>query len=308
MQRLEINVLPTSLSVIQALGDVDSFIIGEQDFALRLPVYFTREEMIEAIHLIKAQNQQVFIAVNKLIHEDELQKVESYLKEMSQYPVDGFVFGDLSVYQMAKRLGVTSKLVYNPETYVTNYKTVRFFGQKDIKRVAIAKEITLEDIKIIGNESNVEVEVLGHGATNMFHSKRDLVTSYFNFIKYDDAPKHHNQPLYLIEEKRQEEQYPMIEDQNGTHIFSSYDLCTINYLDEIIQSNVTSIRIDGLFKNDQVLKEIVFIYKEAIDDFYQDKDLYRSKQEDYLQRLNMIEGIRQFNSGFLFKKTVYKGD
>jgi U32 family peptidase len=307
MHALEITVSPTSYQSLQINTDADAFIIGEAAYSLRLPYYFTHQELIEAIALIKHNKQKVYVAVNKIIHEYELEQVEQYLAKISQYEVDGFIFGDLSVYRMAKRLNLTHQLIYNPETYVTNYESVNFYSRKGIKRVSIAKEITLEDIKEIGLHTKMEIEILGHGALNMFHSKRDLVTNYFKFIKYDEPTHFQNQELYLIEEKRQEEKYPILEDQNGTHIFSGSDLCTIDYLDVFIESGMTSIRIDGFLKNDHVLKEIVSVYRQAINDYINNKEKYQSNKQAYLETLKGIEGIRPFNTGFLFKKTVYKG-
>jgi U32 family peptidase len=307
MSALEITVSPTSYQSLQTITDADAFIIGEAAYALRLPYYFTHQELIDAIQLIKSNQQKAYIAVNKIIHEYELKDVEAYLADLSQYGVDGFIFGDLSVYRMAKRLNLINQLIYNPETYVTNYESVNFYARKGIKRVSIAKEITLEDIKEIGQHTEMEIEILGHGALNMFHSKRDLVTNYFKFIKYDEPSNFHNQELYLIEEKRQEEKYPIIEDQNGTHIFSGSDLCTIDYLDVFMESGITSIRIDGFLKTDEVLKEIVSLYRKAINDYQSNKENYQNNKQDYLETLKGIEGIRPFNTGFLFKKTVYKG-
>ena len=305
MCNLELTVLPTSMASLIEI-EADAFIIGEAEYALRLPNYFSHDEVIDAIKHIKRKHKKIYLAINKIIHEYELEKFESYINEML-HDIDGFIFGDLSVYQMAKRLGVVNKLIYHPETYVTNYETVNFYGRKQIKRVSIAKEITLEDIEMIGTKSSLEVEVMGHGAINMFHSKRDLVTNYFQFIKDEEPTNHHNKELYLIEEKRQDEKYPIIEDQNGTHIFSGYDLCTVNYLDHLIESGITSIRIDGFFKSDKVLKEIVSVYKKAITDYQLSKETYLTNKQDYLDLLNNIDGIRPFNTGFLFKKTVYKG-
>lgn len=302
---IELVVSPTSFDFIKRCDFCDSFIIGEENFGLRLAHYFSHKEIIDIIDLCQSRNQKVYLAVNKIIHEDELDKFTDYINTVSKLNIEGIIFGDLAVYQIARKFDLIHKLVYNPETYITNYESVRFFAKKGIKRVSLAKEITLEDITTIANKKDLEIEILAHGAINMFHSMRNLVTNYFRFLKHQEPHIHHKEKLFLLEEKR-DDKYPIIEDQNGTHVFNSYDLCTINYLDRFIENNVTSLRIDGLFKTDNVLFEITRIYKQAIEDYYTNKDKYTQNKETYLKQLNEIENIQPFNEGFLFKKTIYK--
>ncbi|HEY8364239.1 MAG TPA: peptidase U32 family protein [Haloplasmataceae bacterium] len=304
---IELVVSPTSLDFIKQCDFSDAFIVGEEKFGLRLPHYFTNNEILEIIDLCHSRNQKVYIAINKIIHEEEIPLIDAYMGKLTNLNVDGIVFGDLAIYQLAVKYQLVSKLMYNPETYITNYESVRFFSSFGIKQVTLAKEITLEDICQISRQEIMEIDILGHGALNMFHSMRELVTNYYRFLKQDDPEKHHNELLYLIEEIR-DDKYPIIEDQNGTHVYSAYDLCTVNYLDVFIENKIKSIRIDGLFKSDKELYEITKIYREAINDYYLDKNLFNIKKSTYLDRLKNIENIRPFNEGFLFKKTIYKGD
>jgi putative protease len=304
---LELIVSPTSLSFIKSCDFCDGFIIGEKDKGLRLAHYFTKNEIKEIIDICKKRKQKVYIAANKIIHETELISFDNYLKQLADLEIDGIIFGDLAIYQLAKKYQLTNKLIYNPETYITNYESVHFFAQLGIKRVSIAKEITLDDIITIANKKYLELDILGHGAINMFHSMRDLVTNYFRFLKQDNPSLHHNESLYLIEEKRADK-YPLLEDEAGTHVFSASDLCTIEYLDKFIEHQVTSIRIDGIFKSCQELLEITKIYHKAISDYCSNKNYYLENKAKYTEALLKIENIRPFNDGFLFKKTIYKGD
>lgn len=308
MSKLELTVLPTSLSVIKKLDKADAFLIGEKEFGLRLPIYFSFDEIKEIIYTCKEREQKIFIAVNKIIHEKELTEVDEYLNKLSTFKnIDGIVFGDLAVYQLSKKYNLLDKLIYNPETYLTNYQSVNFFANKGMKRVSISKEITLEDIKTIAAKKLTEIEILGHGVSNMFHSKRDLISNYFKYLNHLNVNKYNEKELYMIEEIRNEK-LPIIQDQFGTHVFSGYDLCTIGYLDQLIESNISSIRINGLFKEDNTLIEIFNIYRKAIDDYYFSKDSYLKNRNNYIEDLKRIDNIRPFNEGFLFKKTKYKGE
>lgn len=302
---IELVVSPTSLDVIKKCDYCDAFIVGEKDKALRLPHYFSLEEIIDIIDICKNRKQKVYLAINKIIHEGELEKFSQYLDLIKDLTIDGIIFGDLAIYQLAKKYYIVDKLIYQPETYITNYKSAEFFAQKGIKRVVLAKEITLEDICIIASNKTTEIEILGHGALNMFHSMRYLVSNYFRFLKDDNPEKFRNEQLYIIEEKR-EDKYPIVEDDYGTHVFSANDLCTVNHLDTLIENNVDSIRIDGILKSDDELLSIVIIYRQAILDYYEDKNKYLKNKELYLKKLIDIKNIRPFNEGFLFKKTIYK--
>jgi len=304
---LEIVVSPTSKQFIDRCEYCDAFILGEQHFGLRLAANFTLTEIKEIIPIVKKRKQKVYIALNRIIHEDHLSEVDEYLSEIRSLDIDGIIFGDLAVLRLARKYNLVEKLIYNPETLITNYETVRFFSNYGIKRVCLAKEITLDDIKLIGSKHRLEIEVLGHGVMNMFHSYRDLLTNYYRFLKHANLEEVRNQELYLIEEHRTDK-YPILEDEHGTHVFSGYDLCTVNYLDDFIENNITAIRIDGLFKDDDTLLEIVKVYQKAIKDYYDAPSLYKSNKEHYLNLLKNIPRIRPFNDGFLFKKTIYKGD
>lgn len=303
---LELIVSPTSYNLVKNCEFCDAFILGEEQYSLRLAHYFSFEEIVDLIDICKNRQQKIYIAVNKIVHEAELNKIDKYLSELSKLNIDGIIFGDLGVYNLARKYKLENKLIYNPETYVTNYESTRFFAKKGIKRVSIAKEITLEDILLIGSKEIIEIDILGHGAVNMFHSMRDLVTNYFKFLKSNKTDKHTNEQLYLIEEIR-DGKYPILEDQNGTHVFSEKDLCTINYLDMFIENHVSGIRIDGLFKKDEELLNIIKIYRKAISDYQVNKQVYVNKKTNYLENLEKIENIRPFYEGFLFKKTIYKG-
>lgn len=305
MKPIELVIQALDFDSLDKLTMADALIVGEKEYGLRLPHYYTHDEIIRAIEKIKKRSQRVYVAINSIFHEPELARLERYLVEMKDYPIDGFIFGDLAVYQIAKSFHFVDRLIYNPETYITNYMSVRFFKEKGIKRVALAKEITLEDIIKIGRETDMELEVLVHGAVNMFHSKRRLVTNYLRFIGSNDPERFQGVPLYLEEDKRKGILYPILEDHHGTHIYRETDLCALLYLDRLVESGIQAFRIDGNFKTLPELVAIATVYREAIDDLMEGK--FEAMKEQRLEALKAIPGIRPFDTGFLFNKTVYKG-
>ena len=182
-----------------------------------------------------------------------------------------------------------------------------FFAEKGLRSITLAKEITLDDICAIALKTGVKADILAHGPVNMFHSKRMLITNYFRHFNNESQESFRNKPLSITEEMRLGK-YPLIEDDSGTHIFSPYDLCTVNYLDVLIENNVSSLRIDGMFKTFRQLYDITAVYRKALDDYFADKENYLIKRSEYLRELAEIENIRPFNTGFLLKKTIYKGE
>ena len=305
MKQVELVVQALDFASLDELKMADALIIGEKEYGLRLPYYYSHDELIKAIQKIKNNGQRVYLALNNIFHEYDLNKLDQYRDEMKDYPIDGLIFGDLAVYQIAEKYNLVDRLIYNPETYMTNYMSVHFFKEKGIKRVVLAKEITLEDTKMIGQEVDMELEVLVHGAVNMFHSKRNLVTNYFRYIEKDQPDQLKDEPLYIVEEKRKNLKYPIIEDHNGTHIYREHDMCAIEYLDELVNNGITSLRIDSVFKSIEQLTAVISIYRQAINDLIEGR--YEEHKSSYIEQLETIPGLRSFDTGFLFKKTVYKG-
>ncbi|ERJ13718.1 peptidase U32 family protein [Haloplasma contractile] len=306
MNTPELLVSPTSIELIKSLKAADAFLVGEKGFSLRMPFYVSRDEIKEIITHCNQSNQKIYIALNAIFHEPDLDPVRDYLLFLKDHHIDGIVFGDLAVYSLAKEIGITNKLIYDPEKYITNYKTAQFFKDQGIKRVFISKEITLENINLIAKETDIETEILVHGSYNMFHSKRKLVETYFKYIENEALYEaHKDSPMYLIEEIR-DELYPIVQDDQGTHVYTAKDMCGIEHLDTLTQNGIRSLKIDGIFKTDEQLATITAIYRKALDDLVADKKQYEDHKSWYLKQLNQIEGIRNFDSGFFFKKTIYK--
>ncbi|XMB85154.1 U32 family peptidase [Mycoplasmatota bacterium WC44] len=242
---MEIVVTLKTIEDINLAGD--SFILGTT-FGVRNDI-FTLEE----IKYVKLNtNKNVYVNLDRVIHEDELDKLESFLNELKKINVDGIYFSDLSIFTISEDLGLIDKLIYNPGTLVTNYVDVQFYLTLGIKRVCLSREITLEDINEIMNHTK-DVEVIIHGKLNMFYSKRKLLTNFFSYTKQKIEKKGH-----LIEEIR-DEKYPIIEDETGTHIFQGN---TLNSFKELSEFNDITVRIDGYLFDQEYVEDVLNIYNE----------------------------------------------
>ena len=292
---MKLAVTPFNLTSIKELSDngADIFIIGNEQYANRLVYSFSNEEIREASKLIKSINKEIYINLNLIVHNNDLESIHEFLILIKELNVDGIIFGDLGVYQLAKKLNIESKLIYNPETLNTNYYDPVFWKNKDILGLTISKEITIEDIAIIANNSDIEISLIGHGHLNMFHSRRPLIENYFKYTNSEYENYIENRNLRLIEEIR-DESYPIFQDSHGTHIFRDKSLESfqeVNKLKDILDIFI----IDGIFKDTTYLLETLKNYKELL--------LLPDYKEKALEISKLYE--KDHDSGFLYKKTVY---
>jgi putative protease len=291
---MKIAVTPYNKSSIEKLSNVgaDIFIIGNEEYANRLVTSYSSVEITEIVHLVKSLGKEIYINMNRIIHQQHLEAYKEFLEFVKELDVDGIIFGDLGAYMMARELGLEQKLVYNPETLNTNYYDTRFWHKKGIKGLTIAKEISLPDIKEICQFKEVEVSIIGHGHLNMFHSRRPLLENFFQFTKeeYDSYVGSRN--LKIVEEIRSES-YPIFQDSHGTHIFREK---AVESYKEILQFNecLDVFIIDGIFKDDDYLIETVSNYTKILQS--KDKTLGEEISKQY---------EKDHDSGFLYKKTVY---
>lgn len=291
---MRIAVTPFEIKNIEklAISGADIFILGNDEFASRLVNSFDLAEIEEASKIIEKNQKELYVSVNVIAHNDKLEDIKKYLEFLNTLNLSGIIFGDLGVYMIAKRLGIESKLIYNPETLNTSYYDPLFWKRKGIKGITISKEITLDDMEEISSKSEIEISIIGHGHLNMFHSRRPLIENYFKYTK-DDFDKYiNNRNLTIVEEIRNEE-YPIFQDKHGTHIFREKSLESFQ---EIIKLNkfLDVFIIDSIFKDDEYLHDVLKKYKNIINtNNVEEAKEYTKKYEN------------DHDSGFLYKKTVY---
>lgn len=288
--------LAATLSSIEMIeqyiqAGTDIFIVGNERFANRLHQSFTNEELHQIIQKVHASNKEVYLNMNLIMHESDIEKVNSFLSEFGPRS-DGIIFGDLGVFMMARKKQLEAKLIYHPETLNTNYYDTTFWHKKGIKGITISKEITLDDITYIGSNKELEVSIIGHGHLNMFHSRRPLIENYFEYTNQPSEEYINNRNLHLVEEIRNED-YPVFQDSKGTHIFREK---AIESFKEIlsIKDIVDVFIIDGIFKQNQYMVDTIKHYKYILEN--QDIEYAVKTSNSY---------IETHDSGFLFKKTKY---
>lgn len=292
---MKIAVTPFSVSSIEKLSEkgADIFILGNEKYANRLVNSFSTMEITEAKKIVSDLNKELYISVNIIVHNNDIEELETYLTFVKELNVDGIIYGDLAIYMIAKRLEIEHLLIYNPETLNTNYYDTHFWNRKGIKGLTISKEITLDDINEISKKKKTEISIIGHGHLNMFHSRRPLIESFFKYTKEEYDKFISNRNLKIIEETR-DESYPIFQDNHGTHIFRAKALESyqeIHSLKECIDVFI----IDGILRDTNYLLETLSNYQTLLslsDASSKSKVFSRLYEEDH-------------DSGFLYKKTVY---
>lgn len=201
----------TTLVNLEQLNNSSSFYVaGNKKYSVKLPAYFDVS--------IVEKHDDLYISINKIFHNDELSDLENYLKYLKNKKIRGIFFSDFAVFSICARLNMLDLLIYDPNTLITNYKELEFFEGK-IKGVVISPFISLEELKEFKSDK-LELFFLGNGRINLFYSKRKLIGNYCKYHEIDDSFK--NDKLLLKEELRPDYYYPIVEDENGTFVYSPY--------------------------------------------------------------------------------------
>lgn len=269
----------------------DGFLVGNDQFGTRLCKSFSQKELILAIDRSIELKKEIFLVFNQIMNDQELEGFETFVKELPLEKVNGIVVGDLGAIQLLSELGCSKKVIYNPETLITNTYDFNMMADLGIKGLYVAKEITLDELIDIGRHRELELFMVGHGHLNMFYSKRQLIENYMEHLG-DQHQDHNRQDLRLIEETRPLDQYPILEDQAGTHVFRSNVMHSAHKI-EALKPYVDYLVIDTIFKNDAYALAILPMYQKG------QLDLEIKRQIESLYH-------ETWDEGFFYKKTIYK--
>ncbi|MGG0657596.1 peptidase U32 family protein [Rummeliibacillus pycnus] len=309
MKKPELLVTPHSVEHVKALiqAGADAFIIGEQQFGLRLAGEFNIEQVAEATTLIHDAGKKVYVAMNAIYHNDRVDSLVTYIQKLAEIDVDAIVFGDPAVIIAKREAGVEIPLHWNPETIATNWFQANYWGKRGATRAVLARELSIDEIVEIKENAEVEVEVQVHGMTCMFQSKRPLLGHYFLYEgKAMEVENRKNARNMFLYDKERNSRYPIYEDLNGTHIYSPNDMCIIDELDELFEAGIDSFKIEGVLQSEDYLVTVTECYRKAIDAYADSQDAYFDIKEELLAKIEEIQPeLRPLDTGFFFKETVY---
>lgn len=305
----ELLATASSLEELELLieAGADAFIIGEARYGMRLAGEFNLAMVAEAVRLAAPRGVKIYVSVNNLMDNTTVALLPDYIRGLAEAGVDGIEFGDPAVLMVARETAPNLPLHWNGEMTSTNYSTAEYWGRRGAARFILARELNMEQVIETKSATSMSVQVQVHGLTNIYHSKRSLVNSYMEHQqepdRLDDTSRERG--LYVMEAERQDERYPIYQDSNGTHIMSSDDICMLEYLNELLEIGVDSLKIEGLLKSMDYNETVVRAYRTAIDAYLADPEQYKF-QEDWLDGIRELQDPnRELSFGFFYKEQVY---
>ncbi len=281
----------------------DAVYLAGQAFGLRaFADNFTGPELVKGVEFAQRRGVKVYITVNIFAHNQDLKELPNYLRELEALGVDGIIFSDPGVWQIAQEIGSTLNLHLSTQANTTNWASARFWESRGVKRIILARELSLEEIQEIRTKVNLELEVFVHGAMCVSYSGRCLLSNYFTGrdANLGECTQPCRWRYALVEEKRPGEYYPLFEDQRGTYLLNSQDLCLIRYLPELIKAGVNSFKIEGRMKSIHYVATVVKVYREVLAVYYANPEQFIFR-EKWLQELAKVSH-RDYSTGFLLGK------
>ena len=283
----------------------DAVYMGGKAFSLRaFGDNFDDTELEQGIDFAHSLGKKAYITINIFSHNDDLLGLPEYIKRLAAIGADAILVSDLGVFRIAREVAPSLPIHISTQANSTNWSTVQFWQELGATRVVLARELSLADIKLIRQKVGIELEAFVHGAMCMSYSGRCLIS---NYLTGRDANRGEcAQPCrwkyHVMEESRPGEYFPVHEDERGTYIFNSKDLCLINHIPELIDSGLHSLKIEGRMKSVHYVATVVKAYREAIDSYISSSELFTVKQE-WLDELQKVSH-REYTTGFYFNKTT----
>lgn len=306
MRKTELLIPAGSLDVLKTavIYGADAVYIGGEAFGLRAKAKnFTNEEIKKGIVFAHEHGVKVYITANILAHNDDLAGVEAYFEELKEIRPDALIISDPGVFTIARRVIPDMEIHISTQANNTNYGTYRFWYDLGAKRVVTARELSLKEIKEIRDHipEDMEIESFIHGAMCISYSGRCLLS---NFMTGRDANQgactHPCRWKYsIVEEKRPGEYMPVYENERGTFIFNSKDLCMVDHIPEMIDAGIDSFKIEGRMKTALYVATVARAYRKAIDDYRKDPKLYEANLDWYREEIAKCVN-REFTTGFYF--------
>ena len=308
MKHPELLIPASSLEVLKTavMFGADAVYIGGEAFGLRAKAKnFSMEEIREGIAFAHTHDVKVYITANILAHNGDLSGVRAYFEELKEIRPDALIISDPGVFMIAREVCPEIDIHISTQANNTNYGTYQFWHQLGARRVVTARELSMAELKEIREKApaDLEMETFIHGAMCISYSGRCLLSNYFTGRDANRGACTHpcRWKYAIVEETRPGEYMPVYENERGTYIFNSKDLCMIEHIPELIDSGIDSFKIEGRMKTALYVATVARTYRKAIDDYLESPELYRENMDWYLDQISNCT-YRQFTTGFFFGK------
>ena len=307
-RKVELLVPAGSLEVLKVAVDygADAVYIGGQAYGLRAKAdNFSIDEMKEAAAYAHAKNAKVYVTANIFAHNYDIDGMKTYFEQLKDTGVDAVLVSDPGIFTLAKETMPDMELHISTQANNTNYLTYNFWYKLGAKRVVTARELSLAEIRQIRDHipDDMEIESFMHGAMCISYSGRCLLSSYFTGRDANRGACTHpcRWKYHIVEETRPGEYMPVNEDDRGTYIFNSKDLCMVEHMEDILTSGIDSLKIEGRMKTALYVATVARTYRKAIDDCMESPEKYHANMPWYQEQISNCT-YRQFTTGFFFGK------
>ncbi len=304
MKKPELLIPAGSLEnlIIAVEYGADAVYIGGEEFGLRAKAKnFSLEDMREGVMFAHKHGVKVYVTANIIAHNDDLEGVSQYFKELKKINPDALIVADPGILDIAKTELPEMEIHLSTQANNTNYASMNFWFKQGVKRVVVARELSFQEIATIRSRIpfELDLEAFVHGAMCISYSGRCLLS---NYMSGRDANKgactHPCRWTYnLVEETRPGEYMPVYENERGTYIYNAKDLCMIEYVEELVQAGITSFKIEGRMKTQLYVATVTKAYRQAIDDYFTDAGHYRENLPKYFEEITKCSH-RAFTTGF----------
>lgn len=304
----ELLVPAGSLEVLKVavIYGADAVYIGGGEYGLRAKAKnFSPGEMSEGISFAHEHGVKVYVTVNIFAHNDDMEGVRDYLTALKKIAPDALIISDPGIYRMAQEICPDIERHISTQANNTNYETFLFWRGLGAKRIVAARELSLDELKTIRHKipKDLEIETFIHGAMCISYSGRCLMSNYFTGRDANQGACTHpcRWKYAVMEETRPGEYLPVYENERGTYIFNSKDLCMISHIPELIDAGIDSFKIEGRMKTALYVATVARTYRKAIDDYLDSPGLYHENMDWYTDQISNCT-YRQFTTGFFFGK------
>ena len=308
MKKPELLVPASSLEVLKTavIFGADAVYIGGEAFGLRAKAKnFSPADMKEGIAFAHERGVKVYVTANILAHNSDLKGAEEYFTELKEIGPDALIISDPGMFTIAKRVCPEIEIHISTQANNTNYETFLFWQRMGAQRVVSARELSIHEIRQIRDNipDDLEIETFIHGAMCISYSGRCLLSNYFTGRDANHGACTHpcRWKYAVVEEKRPGEYLPVYENERGTYIFNSKDLCMIEYIPELVKAGIDSFKIEGRMKTALYVATVARTYRKAIDDYFESEEKYKANMEWYKAEISKCT-YRQFTTGFFFGK------
>lgn len=308
MKKPELLIPASSLEVLKVavIFGADAVYIGGEAFGLRAKAKnFSLDDMREGTQFAHQHQVRVYVTANILAHNQDLAGVREYFTELNEIKPDALIISDPGIFTLAKEVCPEVEVHISTQANNTNYETYRFWHRLGAKRVVSARELSLTELSELRSHipDELEIETFIHGAMCISYSGRCLLSNYFTGRDANQGACTHpcRWKYAVVEETRPGEYLPVYENERGTYIFNSRDLCMIEHIPDLVHAGIDSFKIEGRMKTALYVATVARTYRRAIDDYFVSEETYRANMPWYLDQIVNCT-YRQFTTGFFFGK------